>query len=80
MDLGGNKVLMHLPTISRHELTRLAKSGQLEDLLSGASIDQASVRNESSPGGGVGRPLQEKSASRKVAPLGQRKLKICPRQ
>ena len=38
MDLGGSKVPMHLPTISRHELTRLAQTGQLEDLLNGIPL------------------------------------------
>jgi hypothetical protein len=64
--MGGNKVLMRLSTISRHKSTRLARSGQLEDLLSGTSIDQASIKSVKSPGGGIGRPLQGKSA-RKVA-------------
>jgi hypothetical protein len=66
VDVGGSKVLMHLSTISRHELTRLAKSGQLEGLLNGTSTNQAFIKSDESPGGGVGRPLQEKSG-RKVA-------------
>jgi hypothetical protein len=61
--MGGSKVLMHLSTISRHELTRLAQSGQLEGLLNGTSTNQAPIKSDESPGGGVGRPLQEKSAS-----------------
>jgi hypothetical protein len=40
MDMGGSRVLMHLSTISRHELKRLAKSGQLEGLLNGTSTNQ----------------------------------------
>jgi hypothetical protein len=55
-------VPMHLPSISRHELTRLAQSGQLEGLLNGIAGTQASVRSEHSPGGGVGMPLQPMSA------------------
>jgi hypothetical protein len=51
MDLGGRKVPMHLPTVSRHELTRLAQTGALEDLLSSHSANQALVKNDT-PGWG----------------------------
>jgi hypothetical protein len=53
MDLGGRKVPMHLPIVSRHELTRLAQTGALEDLLFSHSANQALVKNDT-PGGGVG--------------------------
>jgi hypothetical protein len=46
--MGGSRVLMHLPTISRHELTRLAKSAQLEDLLNGTSTDQTPIKSDAS--------------------------------
>jgi hypothetical protein len=55
-------VPMHLPTISRHELTRLAQTGQLEGLLYGIADTQASVQSENLPGGGVGMPVQPVSA------------------
>jgi hypothetical protein len=55
-------VPMHLPSISRHELTRLAQSGQLAGLLNGIPGTQASVQSKHSPGGGVGMPLQLVSA------------------
>jgi hypothetical protein len=55
-------VPMHLPSINRHELTRLAQSGQLEKLLNGIAGTQASVQSEHSPDGGVGMPLQPVSA------------------
>jgi hypothetical protein len=62
---------MHLSTISRHELTRLAKSGQLEDLLNGASTDQTHIKSDESFGGGLGRPLQGKSAREVAARAGE---------
>jgi hypothetical protein len=62
MDLGGNKVPMHLPSISRHELTRLAQTGHLEGLLEGHSANQAFVKSDMTPGGGVGMPKQGASA------------------
>jgi hypothetical protein len=52
MDLGGRKVPMRLPTISRHELTRLAQTGALEDLLFSHSANQALVKSDMAPGGG----------------------------
>jgi hypothetical protein len=55
-------VPMHLPSISRHELTRLSQSGQLEGLLNGIAGTQSSVHSELLPGGGVGMPLQPLSA------------------
>jgi hypothetical protein len=55
-------VPMHLPSISRHELTRLAQSGQSEGLLNGIAGTLASVQSEHLPGGGVGMPLQPVSA------------------
>jgi hypothetical protein len=55
-------VPMHLPSISRHELTRLAQSGQLKELRNGIAGTLASVQAEHSPGGGVGMPLQPVSA------------------
>jgi hypothetical protein len=69
--MGGNKVLMRLSTISRYELTRLAKSDQLEGLLKGTSTNQALVKSDESPGGGVGRPLQGKSAREVAAGAGK---------
>jgi hypothetical protein len=69
--MGGSKVRMHLSTISRHELTRLAKSGQLEGLLNGTSTNQASIKSDESPGRGVGRPLQGKSAREVAARAGK---------
>jgi hypothetical protein len=63
MGLVGSTVHMHLPTISRHELTRLAQNGQLEELLHGSADNQASVHTETSPGGGVDMPLEPVSAS-----------------
>jgi hypothetical protein len=53
---------MHLPSINRHELTRLAESGQLEGLFNGIAGTQASVQSEHLPGGGVEMPLQPESA------------------
>jgi hypothetical protein len=70
-DMGGSRVLMHLSTISRHELTRLAQSGQLEGLLYGTSTNQAPIKSDESPGGGVGRPLQGKSAREVAARRGK---------
>jgi hypothetical protein len=55
-------VPMHLPTIGRHELTRLAQTGQSEGLLHGIADTQASVQSEHSPGVGVGMPVQPMSA------------------
>jgi hypothetical protein len=52
MGLGGSTVHMHLPTISRHELTRLAQNGQLKKVLHGSANNQAFVHMETSPGGG----------------------------
>jgi hypothetical protein len=75
MDLGGRKVPMHLPTVSRHELTRLAQTGALEDLLSSHSANQALVKNDT-PGGGVGMPKQEASA-REVAARAE-KVELLP--
>jgi hypothetical protein len=66
MDLGGRKVPIRLPTISRHELTRLAQTGALEDLLSSHSANQALVKSDMTPGGGVGMPKQGTS-TREVA-------------
>jgi hypothetical protein len=62
MNLGGKKVPMRLPTISRYELTHLAQTGALEDLLSSYSANQALVKSDMAPGGGVGMPKQETSA------------------
>jgi hypothetical protein len=73
MDLGGRKVPMHLPTVSRHELTRLAQTRALEDLLSGHSANQALVKNDT-PGGGVGMPKQEASAREVAARAGKVEL------
>jgi hypothetical protein len=56
-------VSMHLPSISRHGLRRLAQSGQLEGLLNGIAGTHASVHSELLPGGDVGMPLQPVSAS-----------------
>jgi hypothetical protein len=55
-------VPMHLPSISRHELTRLAQSGQLEGLFNGIAGTQASAQSEHLPDGGVGMPLQPGSS------------------
>jgi hypothetical protein len=60
--LGGSVVPMHLPGISRHELTRLAQFGQLKGLLNGIAGTQAFVQSEHPPGGGVGMPLRPVSA------------------
>jgi hypothetical protein len=73
MDLGGRKVPMHLPTVSRHELTRLAQTGALEDLLSSHPVNQALVKNDT-PGGGVGMPKQEASAREVAARAGKVEL------
>jgi hypothetical protein len=70
MDLGGRKVPMHLPIVSRHELTRLAQTGALEDLLSRHSANQALVKNDT-PGGGVGMLKQEASAREVAARAGK---------
>jgi hypothetical protein len=53
---------MHLRTINRHELTRLAQNGQLAQLLHGLADNLASIPRDMSPGGGVGIPLQPVSA------------------
>jgi hypothetical protein len=45
-------VPIRLPTIPRHELTHLARMGQLQPLLSGISDTQAFVSSDVSPGGG----------------------------
>src|SRR6476469_3076863 len=74
MGLGGNKVPMHLPTISRHELTRLAQDGQLRGLLDGTSQDQASVKSDMSHGGGGGMPVQETSADEVAARMGKSEI------
>jgi hypothetical protein len=66
MDLGGRKVPIRLPTISRHELTRLAQIGALKALHSSHSANQALVKSDMAPGGGVGMPKQGTSA-REVA-------------
>jgi hypothetical protein len=58
---------MHLPTINRHELTRLAQNGQLEELLHGLVNNLASIPRDMSPGGGVGIPLQPVSAAKVAA-------------
>jgi hypothetical protein len=71
VDMGGSRVLMHLSTISRQELTRLAKSGQLEGLVNGTSTNQAPIKSDESSGGEVGRPLQEKSAREVAARAGK---------
>jgi hypothetical protein len=55
-------VPMHLPSISRHGLTRLVESGQLEGLNNDTAGTQASVLSEHLPGGGVEMPLQPGSA------------------
>jgi hypothetical protein len=69
--MGGSRVLMHLSTVSRHELTRLAQSGKLEDLLNGTSTNQTPIKSDESSGGGVGRPLQGKSAKEVAAWAGE---------
>jgi hypothetical protein len=69
--MGGSRVLMHLSTISRHELTRLAKSGQLEGLLNGTSTNQAPIKSDETSDGGVGRPLQGKNAREVAARAGK---------
>jgi hypothetical protein len=69
--MGGSRVLMHLSTISRQELTRLAKSGQLEGLLNGTSTNQAPIKSDELFGGGDGRPLQGKSAREVAARAGK---------
>jgi hypothetical protein len=56
--MGGHKVPMHLPTLCRHELTRLAQTGQLEGLLDGISTNQAFVKFDMLPGRGGGMPKQ----------------------
>jgi hypothetical protein len=71
MDLGGNKVPMHLPSISRHELTRLAQTGHLEGLLEGHSANQAFVKSDMTPGGVVGMPKQGASAREVAARTGK---------
>jgi hypothetical protein len=58
----GPSVPIRLPTIPRHELTHLARTGQLQPLLSGISDTHAFVSSDVSPGGGVGRPSEESSA------------------
>jgi hypothetical protein len=58
----GQSVPIRLPTITRHELTHLACTDQLQPLLSGISYTQASVNPDVSPGGGVGMPSEEMSA------------------
>jgi hypothetical protein len=73
MDLRGRKVPMHLPAVSRHELTRLAQTGALEDLLSSHSANQALVKNDT-PGGGVGMPKQEASVREVAARAGKVEL------
>jgi hypothetical protein len=71
MDLGGNKVPMHLPRISRHELTRLAQTGQVEGLLEGHFANQAFVQSDMKPGGEVGLPKQGASAREVAARTGK---------
>jgi hypothetical protein len=73
MDLGGRKVPMHLSTTSRHESTRLAQTGALENLLSSHSANQTLVKNDT-PGGGVGIPKQETSAREVAAQAGRVEL------
>jgi hypothetical protein len=58
----GQSVPIRLPTITRHELTHLARTNQLQPLLSGISDTQASVNPDVSPGGGAGMPSEETSA------------------
>jgi hypothetical protein len=58
----GPSVSIRLPTIPRHELTHLARRGQLQPLLSGISDTQAFVDSDVSPGGGIGMPSEETSA------------------
>jgi hypothetical protein len=58
----GLSVPIRLPTIPRHELTHLARTSQLQPLLSGISDTQAFVNSDGSPCGGVGMPLKETSA------------------
>jgi hypothetical protein len=65
--LGGSTVPMHLPTINRHELTRLAQNTQLEELLHGLVHNLASIPKDMLPGGGVGIPLQPVSAGKVAA-------------
>jgi hypothetical protein len=58
----GQSVPIRLPTITRHELTHLARTDQLQSLLSGISDTQASVNSDVSPSGRVGMPSEETSA------------------
>jgi hypothetical protein len=58
----GQPVPIRLPTTPRHELTHLARTGQLQPLLSGISDTQAFINPDVSPGGGVGMPSKETSA------------------
>jgi hypothetical protein len=58
----GQSVPIRLPTIPRHELTHLARMGQLQPLLSGISDTQAFVNPDVSPGGGVGMTSEKTSA------------------
>jgi hypothetical protein len=58
----GPSVPIRLPTIPRHELTHLARTGQLQSLLSGILDTQAFVNSDVSSGGGAGMPSEETSA------------------
>jgi hypothetical protein len=58
----GPSVPIRLPTIPRHKLTHLARTGQIQPLLSGISDTQAFLSSDVSPGGGVEMPLEEMSA------------------
>jgi chitinase len=58
----GPSVPIRLPTIPRHELMHLARTGQLQPLLSGISDTQAFVSSDVPPGGGLGMPSEETSA------------------
>jgi hypothetical protein len=76
MHMGGHKVPMHLPTLRRHALNRLAQTGQLKGLLDGISTNQAFVKSDMLPGGGEGMPKQEACAREVAARTG--KQSFCP--
>jgi hypothetical protein len=60
----GPSVPIRLPTNLRHGLTHLARTSQLQPLLSGISDTQAFVNSDILPDGRVGMPSEETSALR----------------
>jgi hypothetical protein len=55
VDKRGTFIPVCLPTIRKHELTRLASAGHLSSLLQDISNNQALVKSDISPGGGGSR-------------------------